>query len=318
MRLLTFSLLLGVATAACVASEPDRSSATSESDIIGMGTSPDSLPALEPSSVLALGAYATPLERAEGVPKLASGVVVYKPRWELWSDGAGKRRFILLPAGQRIRARADGAWEYPAGTRLFKEFYVEGRLVETRVIEKAATGFHASTYVWSADGADAVKDTHGLTIGQGAASHVVPAQEACASCHNDGKNAVLGLGAVQLDPAMAPADAEALFEVAPRPFEWSADVDEPTRATLGYLHANCGHCHREAEDTAFFQLLPGESGKPRAELRAFRAVRDNAAMMLYRITANEMPPLGVARVDPRASEGDVATGIKAIESAPAP
>ena len=80
-----------------------------------------------------------------------------RPQYPLWSDGATKRRWIDAAArhGRSTRANPD-AWEFPPGTRLWKEFSV-GRRVETRFIERLADGsWRFATYVWNEDGTDAV------------------------------------------------------------------------------------------------------------------------------------------------------------------
>src|SRR5687767_4053533 len=46
----------------------------------------------------------------------------FSPQYALWSDGASKRRWIHLPAGAFIDASRPDAWEFPAGTKLWKEF----------------------------------------------------------------------------------------------------------------------------------------------------------------------------------------------------
>ena len=56
----------------------------------------------------------------------------FSPQYPLWTDGARKQRWIQLPAGSRITARDADTWEFPVGTRLWKEFAFDGRRVETR------------------------------------------------------------------------------------------------------------------------------------------------------------------------------------------
>src|SRR5690606_21088282 len=60
---------------------------------------------------------------------------------------------------------------------------------------------------------------------------------ACWTCHAGEPGRVLGFSAVQQPDA--PAE---LFTVAPAP-RFAPPGDDLTRAALGYLHANCGHCH---------------------------------------------------------------------------
>lgn len=52
--------------------------------------------------------------------ELQPGVTPYTPQFELWSDGASKRRFIWLPAGAQIDTRDPDAWQFPTGTKLIE------------------------------------------------------------------------------------------------------------------------------------------------------------------------------------------------------
>lgn len=196
------------------------------------------------------------------------GVLPFSPQYPLWSDGAAKRRWIALPPGGVIDATRTGAWAFPRGTRLWKEFSVGGRRVETRMIERTADGgWRFATYVWNEDGSDAT-----LAPAQGVAAlalpgggrYALPSEADCRACHEGAAAPVLGFSALQLsadrDPLAPhaeprrPGDAD-LRELAAR--GWlrglpQALLDTPPRiaaptpagrAALGYLHANCGHCH---------------------------------------------------------------------------
>src|SRR3954463_10639429 len=44
---------------------------------------------------------------------LASGVRAYRPAFELWSDGATKRRWIWLPTQARIDTNDMDNWSFP-------------------------------------------------------------------------------------------------------------------------------------------------------------------------------------------------------------
>lgn len=86
--------------------------------------------------------------RAEHVP--------FSPQHPLWPDGATKRRWLHLPPGTSIDASRPDAWEFPRGTRLWKEFS-HSRPIETRCIERRADGSCLyATCVWNEDGSDAV------------------------------------------------------------------------------------------------------------------------------------------------------------------
>jgi hypothetical protein len=75
------------------------------------------------------------------------GVMSFTPQYALWSDGAAKRRWLYLPPGTQIDAANPDAWEFPRGTRLWKEF-AHDRAVETRYIERRAMAL-AMQPMWS-------------------------------------------------------------------------------------------------------------------------------------------------------------------------
>ena len=43
---------------------------------------------------------------------------------ELWSDGAKKQRWIQLPPGEKIDVADLDNWQFPKGTKLWKQFTV--------------------------------------------------------------------------------------------------------------------------------------------------------------------------------------------------
>src|SRR5687768_3582906 len=52
---------------------------------------------------------------------LRTEAVVFTPRYPLWSDGMSKRRWLYLPPGTSIDKSDPDAWEFPRGTRAWKE-----------------------------------------------------------------------------------------------------------------------------------------------------------------------------------------------------
>src|SRR5688572_325136 len=46
----------------------------------------------------------------------------FSPQYPLWSDGAAKARWVYLPDASSIDATDPGAWNFPVGTRFWKEF----------------------------------------------------------------------------------------------------------------------------------------------------------------------------------------------------
>jgi hypothetical protein len=192
----------------------------------------------------------------------------FSPQYPLWTDGAKKRRWIYLPEGTAVDASDPDAWEFPVGTKLWKEFAWE-RPVETRYMELAEDGkWIYATYVWNADGTDAVlAPSRGVraayTVEPGLA-HDIPGTYDCGACHGGNPSPVLGFSALQLSsdrdplaphaevPPPGAVDLRSLVErglvvrlpaslVARPPRILAATPRE--RAALGYLHGNCSSCH---------------------------------------------------------------------------
>ena len=82
----------------------------------------------------------------------------FSPQYPLWSDGASKRRWIFMPAGSTIDVTDAYDWDFPVGTKLWKEFAFGGRKVETRFLWKtSATEWAFASYAWNAEGTSATK-----------------------------------------------------------------------------------------------------------------------------------------------------------------
>ncbi len=191
----------------------------------------------------------------------------YSPQYALWSDGAAKERWLYLPPGTAIDARDPDGWEFPIGTRFWKEF-AWSRPVETRYLELTRRGWIYAVYVWTEDGSDAVlaPETGALSSHEVAPGrrHAIPSVADCLSCHRGGRAEILGFSALQLspdrdplaphaerlregDPTLATLVERGLVRGLPRALlERSPRIAASTprgRAAMGYLHANCSICH---------------------------------------------------------------------------
>jgi hypothetical protein len=185
--------------------------------------------------------------------KVAGGVVSYRPRFELWSDGATKQRWAYLPPGAQIDTSDMDAWQFPKGTKLWKEFSSKGIRVETRFLYKigdASEDWVALAYVWNADGTDAVATPAGRMDARGT-THDVPPARLCMGCHGGTASRVLGFSAIQLahpessrptDMTLARLEREHRLS-RPAPLAMPIPGDPTEQAALEYLHANCSHCH---------------------------------------------------------------------------
>jgi hypothetical protein len=183
---------------------------------------------------------------------LAPGVFAYAPQFPLWSDGAEKRRWIWLPPGKRIDTSDMDAWRFPEGTKFWKEFTRDGVRVETRLLQKVGPGdgdWLPLAYIWTADQREAIAAPYGA-IDAGGTPHNVPASAECGACHRGRRSYVLGFSAIQLSSAepgrvsLASLASADLLSDAPQE-SYVLPGSDVERAALGYLHANCSHCHNQ-------------------------------------------------------------------------
>lgn len=217
-----------------------------------------------PERLSETGLYAS---RQTGV--LARQNQPFSPQYPLWTDGAGKARWVYLPPGTTIDASDPNEWDVPVGTRFWKEFQFNGRRIETRMIWRASRSrWVFAAYVWNEEQTEAT-----LAPPDGVANvapvsadrhHSIPSVDDCRACHGTTRPGPLGFNALQLSPARdpnaihgEPLDAGTLtlstlvaegrlsnapagaYAEAPR----IRTSNPRTRAALGYLVANCGACH---------------------------------------------------------------------------
>jgi hypothetical protein len=158
--------------------------------------------------------------------EIAPDMTPFTPAYVLWSDGADKRRWIRLPPGTAIDKTDPDHWRFPVGTEVYKEFSRGGVPLETRLIRRTGEGsedYWMGSFVWLDDGSDAVYAPDGAENIRGT-DHDAPSTTRCWSCHTGEPGRVLGFSAIQ---------------------QGTAPGDDRTAAALGYLHANCGHCHSD-------------------------------------------------------------------------
>jgi hypothetical protein len=196
--------------------------------------------------------FCTGLYRDAQYGALLPGVQPYTPGVVLWSDGADKHRYLYLPPGTSIDTSNMDSWRFPVGTKAWKEFRVEGALVETRLLWKSSAGhWESGTYVWDASGNRATLNAarKGTILASG---YEIPAPKDCDKCHHGAADKLLGIEAVAL--ALASAQGATLTSLAQAgslsapPTETHIvlpeDATGKAAAALGYLHANCGMpCH---------------------------------------------------------------------------
>lgn len=191
--------------------------------------------------------------------QIAANVYEYKPQYELWSDGATKKRWIYLPPGTTINTADMDFWEFPVGTKVWKEFTRDNIRVETRLIMRVAANGTKSDwfympYVWNTTQDATTGEPMGVQNANGT-QHDVPSRFQCQGCHeNLVPSRVLGFSAIELDwdnPDDAQLDLKKLvdLQLLSAPPAGSTQPYFPIPGTanekqvLGYMHANCGHCH---------------------------------------------------------------------------
>jgi hypothetical protein len=261
---------------------------------------------------------------------LSPDVIPFSPQYPLWSDGAAKRRWIYLPPGSEIDATRADAWEFPRGTKLWKEFS-HGRALETRYLSRGKDGvWRFGSYVWNADGSDATLAPAGgerdrPAPGAPGARYTIPSENDCRACHEAAPVPVLGFSALQLSPDRDPlaphADAPAAGEntatlttliargllrnlppglQAPR----IVAASPAERAALGYLHGNCGNCHNDDGPLAVLEMNLAQRVAAPASSR-------DVLVSIVGVQSQFLPrgaPAGAARIAP----GHEATSVIAM------
>ncbi|MET0342050.1 MAG: hypothetical protein ABW252_13685 [Polyangiales bacterium] len=193
--------------------------------------------------------------------QLAGDVREFAPAVALWSDAADKRRFIHLPPGTTIDNTNPAEWTFPVGTKLWKEFRVNGQRVETRLFYKDTVDtWRRATYAWRADetAAEIWEDTTGVPnvvkLKDGS-DYVLPTRGECNDCHKGRKDKALGFEQLLLGMegatgyTLAQLAAEGRLSQAPARtvYKLSDDGTGIGAAALMYLHVNCGvSCHNES------------------------------------------------------------------------
>jgi hypothetical protein len=214
----------------------------------------------------------------------------FSPQYPLWSDGAAKRRWVYLPPGATIDVSNPDRWEFPEGTKFWKEFAIGGRRVETRFLWKRGGEWRFATYAWNDAQTDAalVPETGLMTDVEVAPGkrHHIPGTTECRACHVTDRVEILGFSALQLSTLRDPdaLHAEPLTadmitlrtlheegRLSPARPDWVskppriAAPDRATRTVLGYLSTNCGTCHNTLSDLASLDLdLKATTARPAA------------------------------------------------------
>jgi hypothetical protein len=259
---------------------------------------------------------------------LAPGVREYEPKYKLWSDGAVKRRWVSLPAGAQIDTSDMDYWKYPVGTKAWKEFTRDGVRVETRMLHKAGPNkedWVMIAYQWRSDMSDADAVPNGVPNAS-RTQHDIPDQNTCAFCHGNMKDTLLGITALQLShdlPGLKITDLISEGSLsAPPAAPFSLPGSALAQSALGYLHANCGHCHNpksqvavtvslrlwestgalsSVETTVGYESTVGQRNDALPQFHIIEPGRPSQSELVVRISHRgdqlQMPPAGTELVD---------------------
>jgi uncharacterized repeat protein (TIGR03806 family) len=202
--------------------------------------------------------------QADDVTRFSSHVIPYDVNAPLWSDDADKSRFMAIPDGTRIDIDDEGRLQLPVGSIVGKNFYLDDRIIETRILlhYQQPHGWRGYSYEWN----DAQTDARLLGTAKdkeisGQLWHY-PSRAECDACHTPIAGYTLGPEIAQLNKSFTYStgiNANQLItldsiDVFSRPL---SDVEKSTtlyaiddaahsaeRRARSYLHANCANCHQ--------------------------------------------------------------------------
>lgn len=206
-------------------------------------------------------------------------VIPYDLNTPLFSDFAGKLRFVYVPEGKQASYHSFDVFDFPVGTILIKTFYflldlrnpgMGRKLYETRLIFRKSNGWEAASYLWN----DAQSEANYYIAGKNvnvswihydgstkATLYHIPNKNECKGCHNDLERLIpIGPKARNINKDFTYADgvmnqlsrweSEGILAgapdatTAPRTPVWndanSGSLDARARV---YLDINCAHCH---------------------------------------------------------------------------
>jgi uncharacterized repeat protein (TIGR03806 family) len=206
-----------------------------------------------------------------------AGVVPYDINTPLFSDYATKYRFVWMPPGTSAAYNDDDTFDFPVGTIFSKTFAFPDadqggrqRIIETRLLVRAGSGWVGLPYVWNREQTEANLDVaadptvvhwvHPSGV-RYTIDYRIPNTNQCKGCHDRSKvMAPIGPKARNLNKDFNYPEGRAnqlaywtkvgylkgapAPEKAPKLAVW----DDPSTGTLdqrarAYLEVNCAHCH---------------------------------------------------------------------------
>lgn len=200
-------------------------------------------------------------------------VLPYELNSPLFTDYAGKARFISLPSGSTFTYQEEEVFDFPEGSTLIKNFYYpteeDGKkIIETRLLILEPFGWRPITYIWNEEQTEAYFYMLGAQIPVTATdddgishniNYGVPDINQCKNCHMKDKGTMpIGPSARQLNRSVViNGDTVNQLEYY-RPFitgmpdisivdavvDYSDSTHPINERARAYLDSNCGNCHR--------------------------------------------------------------------------
>jgi len=259
----------------------------------GQSGSPPEMPAAcDPSALVCDSSLPLPatIKKAGFFPSapdfthVAAALTLFQPSLELWSNGLGKMRFVLLPQGTKIDNQDRERWAPPVGAIFIKQFFADGpdgastRPIETRLIRRTSdpdplSEYEFAVYRWNDAGTDATlldpfwdAVSVPLAVSGQSLTHVIPSRSDCDKCHAANDTKIIGFDELRLNsklPGAAMTQLEALaamnaFKVAlpTDPARISVPADPVLEQVEGFVQGNCAHCHNGLDSSVFDLRYP--------------------------------------------------------------
>lgn len=206
------------------------------------------------------------------------GVMPFDLATPLFSDYAHKKRFVVVPDGQKVEYNSKESFDFPKGSVLVKNFYYindetdpssDNRIIETRLLIHEEEGWMSYAYAWNEEQTDAALSLVGgqrdveFTNKEGElvnVNYMIPNQNDCNSCHNiSGVFTPIGPKARHLNTnfeykegvknQLQKWEDEGLISLPdvsqiPEAVVWTDESYSLDARAKSYLDINCGHCHR--------------------------------------------------------------------------
>ena len=263
-----------------------------------------------------------------------TGVREFHIQHPAWHDGAVARRAIALPELSRASvyssprpleqiAMFNSRLHYPPGTVLAKTLELDGRRIETQVLQFDGRLWQAFAWVWNADQTDAeLAPATGIEIAlpkQPGRTWRIHSRTECFQCHNLWAETSLAFTPEQLHNPSAGASSEWL-QLVQEGFVTTLDSNEKTTAAescvrqpltsdpaapiaqraRSWLHTNCAHCHQQNagtgaaltmrshdpdSETGLFDSLPAKGSFGLADARIIARGHPQRSTLLYRVAS---------------------------------